>query len=89
VAALEALFRRHYGLLDHLIRAEEQHWGHREAEGFRRPQIDDQLELHGLLHCNAHDPSAPALASLVGHFDTFPTSGRGSGTNPSRFGILT
>jgi gamma-glutamylcysteine synthetase len=34
-------------------------------------------------------PSALALASHVGHFAACPTSGRGSGTNPSRFGIWT
>jgi hypothetical protein len=39
----------HNGLLDHLIRPEEQYWGHREAEGVRRLEIDDQLEVRHLL----------------------------------------
>jgi hypothetical protein len=45
------------------------------------------VDASGTRH--VHDPSAPASASRVGHFAAFPTSGRGSGTNPSRFGILT
>ena len=34
---------------DHLVRLKEEGWRNRQAEGFRRLEIDHQLELHGLL----------------------------------------
>jgi len=37
-------------LLDHLVRLEEHGWGNGEAEGLGRLEVDDQLELGGLLH---------------------------------------
>src|SRR2546422_3281248 len=37
-------------LLDHLVRLEEDGRGDGEPQGFRGLEIDDQLELRGLLH---------------------------------------
>jgi hypothetical protein len=37
-------------LFNHLIRSREERRGDRQAEGLRGLQIDDQLELRGLLH---------------------------------------
>ena len=38
-----------HGLLDHLVRSQEQRLGNREAESLGSLEIDDQLELGGLL----------------------------------------
>ena len=38
------------GPFDDLIRAEEHRLWNREAERLRGPEVDDQLELRGLLH---------------------------------------
>ena len=35
---------------NHLVRLEEEGWRNRQAERFRRLEIDHQLELHGLLY---------------------------------------
>jgi hypothetical protein len=37
-------------LLDHLIRPAQQRWRDREPEGFGGLEVDDQLELGGLLN---------------------------------------
>jgi hypothetical protein len=37
-------------LLDHLIRQEEQRWRHRDPQCLGGLEVDDELELHGLLH---------------------------------------
>src|SRR5438445_586450 len=37
-------------LLEHLVRLEEDGWGNRQAEGLGGLEVDDQLELRGLLH---------------------------------------
>src|SRR5438046_2762418 len=37
-------------LLDHLIRQDEERRGERDPEGVGRLQVEDQLELGGLLH---------------------------------------
>jgi len=37
-------------LLDHLIRPLQERLRHRQAEGFGGLEVDDQLELGGLLH---------------------------------------
>jgi hypothetical protein len=37
-------------LLDHLVRPEKEERGNRDPEGLRRLEVDDQLELRGLLH---------------------------------------
>src|SRR5215813_14130804 len=42
--------RKLAGLPDHLVRLEEERRGDREAEGLGGLQVDDKLELHGLLH---------------------------------------
>ena len=36
-------------LLDHLVRLEEEHRGDREAKRLCGLEVDDELELHGLL----------------------------------------
>ena len=35
---------------DHLVRLEEERGRDREAEGLRSPEVEDQLELHGLFY---------------------------------------
>lgn len=37
-------------LLDHLIRQDEERRGERDPERLHRLAVEDQLELHGLLH---------------------------------------
>src|SRR5262244_2916916 len=38
------------GLLDHLIRQDEERWRYRDPERLGGLEVDDQLEFHGLLH---------------------------------------
>ena len=40
----------HAHLFDHVIRLEKQRRGNRDAKGLGRLEVDDQLELRGLLH---------------------------------------
>ncbi len=37
-------------LLDHLIRQQEQRWGHRHPERLGGLEVEDQLKFRGLLH---------------------------------------
>jgi hypothetical protein len=50
-------------LFDHLILPQQQRLRNRQAERFRRLEIDDQLELGGLLHGQIGGPGA--LQDLV------------------------
>src|SRR5215211_6858674 len=59
--AVEGVSRR--GSLDHLVRLEEKARRNREAEGLGSLEVDDQLELHRLLHGEV--PRVSPLQDLV------------------------
>ena len=55
----EVLSSRHHGLPDDLVGLEEEGRGNGDTQGLGGREVDDQLELHGLLH------------GEVGRFGTF------------------
>src|SRR5262249_52519548 len=50
VSTLAAPSGRRHGLPDHIVRLVEEDWGDRQAQSLSSLEVNDQLELHGLLY---------------------------------------